>query len=264
MLVTTEKQVLNFVVTGQIRCGASVIQTSIQTHPKAVCHGDLLHTNESLRRAAHEAYFGVSESERIVEWCAPRLTDLSPEQYLTSRIFDHPRYDEQVVGTRLLYPHLQAFDMWDFCRAQCLRGDFCLIHVTRNPLACYISMKQAEQTGVYQQRIDDRTIVETPQPVNVDIGELTAFCREHAAQERKIREHCDDRLEIEYRDLIVDYNRVIATVFDYLDLPAFPKACPGVRRLKNRSIPDRLFDFHDARAKVPADVREFFDADDLF
>ena len=111
MLVTTEKQVLNFIVTGQLRCGASVIQTSITSHPKAVCHGDLLHSDEAVRRAAHEAYFDRCESERITEWCCPQLTDLSPEQYLTSRIFDRPRYDEQAIGMRMLYPHLQHFDM---------------------------------------------------------------------------------------------------------------------------------------------------------
>jgi hypothetical protein len=125
-------------------------------------------------------------------------------------------------------------------------------------------MKQAEQSGVWSQSIDDRTFIETPSPVNIDVPELTQFCRDHMAYEGKLRQMCDDRLEIEYRDLIIDYGRVMAEVFSYLNLPDFPRVRPGIRRLKNCGLRDRVFNFQAARERCPRDVQEFFDAADLF
>lgn len=256
-------RVLNCMVVGQLRAGTSVLQTSINMHSKAMCHGDVLHPDLAVRRKLYEDYFGPDPSEDTPGWYV--LGGLvSPEQYLTARIFDHPLYQEQVIGATVPYPRLHEHVLWEYCHERCLEGDFCVIHVRRNPIACYVSLMQAEQTGVWSQLINDRTVIESPHPVRLDPRELTTFCRWHAAHEGKIAMLCDDRLEINYLELITNYPKVMEGVFAYLELSPLPGVRPGVRRLKNRSLRDRVLNFEAARREVPSDVRMFFDADDLF
>ncbi len=262
-LVATGRRVLNFVVTGQVRAGTSVLQTSIDMHPSALCYGELLHPNVKVREELHKLYFGPARANSMPEWYTHGGW-ISPEQYLATRVFDHPASYETSVGVKLLYPHLQTFDLWEYCHDRCNAGDFCVIHIRRNPVACYVSLKQAEQTGVWAEDVNSRTRLERPLPIDPDIHELTKFCRWHAAHEAKLRQMCDDRLEIEYRELIVDYRRVMAAVFAYLDLPALPGVHPGVRRLKNHALRERFFSFDKTRREVPTDIRPYFDADDLF
>lgn len=252
---------LNFIVTGQQRCGAAVIQTSVNSHPNAVCHGDLLHSDPQIRRGHHEDYFGKQRDTKVPDWCS-QVT--SPEQYLTAKIFDNNLHGERAIGVKVLYPVLRENDLWDYFASWCRLGDFCLIHVNRNPLACYVSLKQAERTNVWQQAINDKTTGDQPTPISIDADELISYCRWHAALQRKVHAMCDDRLEISYRELYLNYREVMQEVFSYLELPPYPDVSPGVRRLKNRDIRNRVINFAEARLQVPPDVQAFFDADDLF
>lgn len=253
--------ILNFVVTGQVRCGASVIQSSVNSHPKAVCHTDLLHPEAKQRKEAHEGYFGEQAIGDIPDWWSPLL--ISPEQYLTTRVFDKPKFGEQAIGLKLLYPEMRRHELWDYFENWCRVGDFCLIHVTRNPLACYVSMKQAEKSGVWHCDVNQGTTV-VPPPVYVEVEELIWFCRWHAASQNKVRAIFKDRLEITYKELFLNYRHVMTEVFRFLELDAYPAVTPGVRRLKNRGIRDRVLNYTEARLDSPADIKPFFDAPDLF
>lgn len=255
-------QTLNFILAGQARCGGTLLQTSINAHPEAVCHGDLLHEVEAVRQTNHEGYFGPPPDPQSPTYFNSRI--LSPEHYLSTRIFDNPLWEEAAVGVKLLYQQLYAYDLWDYCQSRCRAGDFCLIHVTRNPVACFVSLQQAKQSGVWTQDFNDRSMLPQPDPVWLVAKDLTAFCRAHTAHEAKLRQFCDDRLEISYRELFLNYREVMEGVFRFLSLTPYYQVTPGTRRLKNRLIPDRISNFERVRAEVPQDVRDFFDADDLF
>jgi len=256
------KDILNFVVTGQVRCGASVIQTSVRSHPKATCHGDLLHHEEDVRRETHEEYFGAPFKAAMPEHCIPG--EVNPEQYLSARVFDSPLNGEEAIGVKVLFPHLKANDLWEFLHERSLEGDFCTILVLRNPVACYVSWKQALQTGVFQQDIDDRQPLNSPLPVDLEPSKLVPFVRWHVAFEERIRQYCDDRLEIHYRELFLNYHEVMGQVFEYLELPPYAAVTPSCRRLKNRSMRQRIANFHTVRLELPDDVRVYLDAEDLF
>jgi LPS sulfotransferase NodH len=260
-LLEQAPNVLNFIVTGQVRCGAAVIESSVASHPQAWCHGELLGQDIEQRKEAHEAYFGENEDADIPDYCYPQL--ISPEQYLTTRIFDNAIYGEQAVGVKILYDDMLGHQLWEYFQDWCRMGDFCVIHIKRNPVACYVSLKQAQQSGVWSQSINDRHKLARPRPVNVDVEELTRFVRNHAMCEAKVTRTCDDRLEIDYKELFLNYPGVMAGVFDFLSLPPFPEAKPKIRRLKNRNIRDRISNFSVVERTVPHDVRLYFE-DDLF
>jgi hypothetical protein len=261
LLDPEEDPTLNFVVTGQVRCGGSVVQTSVTSHPSATCHVDLLHEDLIRRKKNHEDYFGESTNPDAPDWCCPGA--MSAEQYLTTRVFDHNKFDELAVGTKLLYSHLSGHDLWEYFNHWCRKGDFCVIHVKRNPVACYVSLKQAQKSGVWHEDINRDGNHVQPRPIEANVKELTEFVRWHQAYEAKVNSMCDDRLEIEYRELFLNYHTVMAEVFDFLSLDRFPDVVPGVRRLKNRNIQARMSNFNTTRLAVPYDVREFFD-NDLF
>jgi len=260
-MLTTESGVsLNFVVTGQVRCGASVVQTSVNTHPEATCHGDLLHHDDATRKKTHETYFGPPTAA----WPEHCDHESNPEQYLSTQIFDNPLKGERVIGTKILLPHICRLDLWEYLGDRCRDGDFCLILVRRNPLACYVSCKQAQQSGIYHRAINDHLRMDCPSPVDIDADELVRFVRSHRAAEERIRAFCDDRLEIDYREIFLDYHRVMEEIFRFLELPPYPHVTPGVRRLKNLDMRQRIANFAAARLRVDEDMRDLFDAHDLF
>lgn len=259
MIATQAPPTLNYIVAGQVRCGASVLQTSLSTHTKAVCHGNLLSLDLKTRQEQHNRYFAGRGTGKAFEWCQPTL--ISPEQYLSDRVFDNPLYGESAVGVRFHYQELQELQMWEYFQGWCIRGDFCLIHVRRNPIACLVSLKQAEQTGIWSQSINDKELPNPPIPIYIDLEELVQFCQEHAACDNRVNRTCDDRLEISYRELFLDYKNVMRHVFEFLNLPVSLGVTPQVRRLKNFNIKRRIRNFTALRAEAPPELRDYFDQD---
>lgn len=253
----------NFVLTGEVRSGAGVIQSSINNRKGVVCHACLFDRDDAVRRAAHEAYFGESKDpERMPEWYVEGFTN--PWQYINHTILE-PRKGETATGFHLPYSAVRSMELYDLFEQKHREGGFSIIEVIRNPVACFISLKQAEKSGVWSQTVGTVQRTRPPQPVRIDAKELTEFCREHEATLSKIRATCEDRLEIQYRDLVLDYQGVMRQVFDHVELPEAPVwAKPGRKRLRNRVIRSRVSNWAELRMEAPSDVKTFIDSEDLF
>jgi len=257
---------LNFIVTGQVRCGAAVVQTSICRHSRAYCHGDLLHEDESIRRKAHEAYFGPSRDPRALpEWYALKQPEgrSNPERYLTSSVFDHARYEEAVLGVKVLYPVLQAHDLWEYCEDRYKEGDFCVVHVLRNPIACFVSLKQAQQSGVWQHEVNSPAPCYFPRTVHVDVDELIPFIRHHEASLEKVRRAIPDALEIEYQDLRYNYAETVNRLFRFLELPWLRNCMSGIHPLKSKSFYQRIANFKELRRALPLSMQRYLEPENL-
>jgi len=262
-IVAQSQGVLNFVVTGEIRSGASVVQSSIDGRADCVCHADLFHPDDAVRREAHEGYFGPSKDpERMPEWFKDGET--VPFQYINHAVLDNPMQGECAVGFKVLYPAVRRWELFELFEERCREGDFCLVHVARNPVACFVSLKQAEQSGVWARGWNSLRQTSCPSAVTVDAGELIAFCRNHASLYGKIRAACKDSLEISYRDVLLDYQDTMRKVFKFLELPESDEpAVPGCRRLKNRDILARIANLNRLRSEVPSDIRALLDDEEL-
>lgn len=254
---------LNFVVCGNVRCGASVVQSAITSRNDAVCHTDVFHPNKDVRQAAHENYFGPAHGpNRSASYYEPEL--VSPFQYLSHSLFDNPVNGEKAIGVLLRYHDITRYELDDFFAARHREGDFCLIHVTRNPVACYISLKQAEQSQVWC-RFTGARPNRVPMPLGaIDHEELTQFVRNHMACLHRIKAACSDALNISYYDLCTDYRRTMARVFDFIELPVQARpALSGYARMKNRAMRQRILDIDRLRTQVPYDVGNWLDAEDF-
>lgn len=260
MPLATGAATLNFVVIGDVRSGTRVLQSSIAGHASAVCHADLLSPVPAVCREAHESYFGQSaDPGNWPEWFVEGQTN--PRRYLINQVFGHVRGSETAVGMRLLYPMVSRLDLYDFLEESCREGDFCLIHVWRNPVACFASLKQAERTGIWTVGLNEALPAACSPALSLDIDELVSFVRQGAAIAGKVRASCDDVLDVTYHELFADYQNTMERVFGFLELPTVSLATCGIRRLRNRLMRERILNLDVLRRKLPADVRIYLEKD---
>lgn len=259
----TMQRVWTFVLTGEVRSGAGAILSGINNRGGAVCHADLFHASATQRRAAHEAYFGpTADPDRMPEWYVEGTTN--PWQYINHVVL-HPQNGETSVGFYMPYQSVRRLELYDLFEEKAREGGFSVIHVIRNPVACFVSLKQAEQSGIWTRARKSGGQARFPMPVRVNPAELVAFCREHGATLSKIRAACEDRLEISYRDMVLDYQGVMRKVFDHIELPEAPLlAQPSCERLRNRAFEQRVTNWTEIRLEVPKEVKALIDAEDLF
>lgn len=259
--MTTPAAVLNFVLIGESRSGLSVLQSSIDNHPDAVCHSALLHSDDKVRRSCHEGYFGPSlDPEKNPDWFVIGTTN--PWRYLTTQVWDRPLHGETTVGLRVDYSQLSSLELYDLFSMRCREGDFCVIHLLRNPVACLTSKLQADRSKVAARWSGSKETPSCPPPIVLTSGKVVDFVRAHMSVRGKIAALCEDRMELHYRDLFFDYERTMASVFEFLSLPpAQPR--PSYLRLRNRAFPGRISNLNSLRCELPSDVRAVMD-EDLF
>lgn len=253
---------LNFVVVGELRSGAAAVQSALANHSGITCYGGLFHRDEAVRRHAHEINFGPCEDpDKSPEWFVDHLA--SPWQYLNHYVFDRPRGKERAVGCSVSYDFVKRFELWDLIAHRCREGDFCLIHVVRNPAACFISLKQAERSN-YWCRGPRAKPSPPPMAVSIDAVELTTFCRDHLACRAKLDVASDDTLVMPYDSVLGNFQAAMRKAFDFLEQPNSPEpARTDYLRLRNRSMAERITNMPALRAAVPSDVRALLDAEDF-
>lgn len=266
--LVTSTAVFNFAVVGQVRSGTAALASSLSGLPTTHCHVGLLDREERVRKHATAAYFGLTAEEAAETldadkvWFTPGATN--PYHFLRSQVFDQPRRGEARIGVRLGYDFLGRHQLHDAIEEMYRLGDFCVVHVRRNPAACFISLKQAERHGTWGRMAnaaDDGTV---PPPVRLYADELTDFVRAHHAEERRVVAACPDAITVEYRDLCLDYDRQVRRVAAYIEAPCEAVALPSVRRMRNRTMAARVTNFAELVSEVPSDVRAALTAKDLY
>ena len=279
MVLFESPTTLNTVVTGQVCCGDRYLSAILCDHPSIFCHSVLLDPDDAVRRYYHEDYFGDAGS--TPDWLVEG--HISGEQYLTNKIFDNPLKSEEVIGVSVLYPHLYARDLWDYFSEWCRVGDFCVIHLKRNPVACFASLKMWESSGndltplsvtkfdrgytdiVGHPSMLPAEFFSTVSPVHLDLDELYEFVRTHLAADVKVATMCEDRLEISYEELMLNFSSVCPHLFSFLGCEAISqramKHWDSVLRLKvsGLSLRNVVSNWYSVCAEAPLDVRPWFD-----
>lgn len=244
---------LNFMLLGNHYSGYGLLQTSLMSHPQIVCHSELFHQDEAVRRAEHERYFGESNN-KFSDHFVP--TVLSVEQYLNNKIFDQVLHKERVVGVKVPYEVLRNYDLWEYVDYQSRCGDFCVVHVRRNPVACFIAQQQDLEMSLAAAAATRRN---ADDPIFIEPDTLTEFCRQHLSDASKIERYCSDRAVVSYHELLLDFRTVLERLFDFLELDVIPACIPNQCRVRRRDIHRRASNLKNIRDQVPPDVRELID-----
>ena len=255
----------NFMVVGQARSGTAPLSSSLCGLPHTHVHVGLFDRDPAVREHAYRSYFEPAEDDIDADappWFTPGVTN--PYHHLMSQVFDQPRRGECRIGARLSYGFVREYQLHDTIEELHRRGDFCVVHVKRNPVACFVSLKQAEKTGVWGRFANSTDPGTTPMSARIDPRELTAFVREHFVDELRIKNHCPDAIVVQYRDLCLDYEHQVRRVAAYVEAPCPQVALPCVKRMRNRCVRDRIFNFDEILKEVPSDVRAAMLARDLY
>jgi hypothetical protein len=259
--------ILNFVVAGGFRSGASVVQSSLNQMNGVVCHADLLFCDygdhdeqDAVRREAHEAYFGPCRApSRLPEWFT---RDGNPYRYLTDVVFDKPKRNESRIGVLLNYDLIGKWELYDLLEERWREGDFCVVNVVRNPIACLVSAKQARKSGVWRESASSPVQGGgSPLPVGLDPEEVVACVRRHISVQGKIRASCKDALEVQYKDLVFKFDSVMSDVFEFLEIPQQKIPRPASRRMRNRSMEERIANYPALMRELPSEARRFLEED---
>lgn len=259
-----QDQPWNFALVGDARSGVGVVRDTLNNRRDVVCHAELLSADAAARRAAHEAYFGPTpeaDTSKAPPWFEEGVK--SPIQYLTHDVFPRPRRGEVSVGCAVPFDDVRRLELYDVFEHLYAAGGFSLVLATRNPVAAFVSLRQAERSGTWAwDGTPPRPL--RPPAVRLDADDLVAFCRAATATAGKVAAAVPDVLVVRYADLLGDYQAVMAGVFAFVELPDAPQAArPGRRRLPNRPVAERVTNWAELRAVVPPDVRGHMDADDL-
>ena len=241
-------ETLNFVIVGNCSSGHSLLQSSLNAHPSMVCHKNLLSDDESKRQAEHEHYFG--ESCKVPDWYQPHV--LSMEQYLNNKIFDNNLYGEKAIGVCIDYQTLYDGDLWDYLDQKSRLGDFCIIHVVRNPIACYIAQnaKNNQLSSLRAGRFVSYTLNDE---------KLVSFVRKHIAAEMKVNQLFSDKAVIDYHELLLDFRGTLENLFKFLGLDFSPACIPNRKKESIRNMGDSISNYSALKAELPLDVVDFLE-----
>ncbi len=247
---------LNFIIVGNDYAGHSLLQASLAAHPEMACHGKLFDSKEATRKQQHEDYFGCSG--KVPDWYQPHT--ISIEQYLNNKIFDNALNSEKAIGVCLNYSLFVAGDIWEYVDQKCRCGDFCLLHVTRNPVACFIEYlaKSGEASLIKGESLRNQV------SFMLDPVKLTEFTREHLANELKINRLCHDRAIVPYHELVLDKLNALHKIFGFLEVPFSPACVANTKKLSMCDTRSRIANLDQLSEELPLDIQEHLFSSNLF
>lgn len=209
--------ILNCIAVSGSPTALSMLCDSLDELPDVCCHRGLLDKDHAVRRENHEKYFG--ESQKLVDWCDNY--EISAEQYLANKVFDRALHNERVIIAGMLYTDIQDADLWEFIASRSRIGDFCLIHLERNPLACYAD----------QQKFTYRIFSQLQEHSH----KLKPYVHDHCRLRDKLNSICRDRVTFSFREFLLDYRRTCRRICRYLGLPQTPEY-PAVPNITGRFV----------------------------
>ena len=203
-----------FVISCTARSGSSMLSTLLNSHPRVLCHGEIL-------AAPHESAGPYHELRKrggdIDDWLY-KYRQERPEAFLYDVCFNPAGHQSVGFKFKLEESLAEAYEsLRDLLVAD---TDVKIIHLQRkNILDKYISLQMTKQSGVFS--IRSRSQRPRLEPFVIDIPDLIAYVREdrqrHEAAFELFRNHpC---LHLTYEELCESRPVALAKVQDFLELP---------------------------------------------
>jgi hypothetical protein len=140
-------------------------------------------------------------------------------------------------------PPLESYSekLWDYWERRSRDVGFCLLHVTRNPLATFLSQRRAQQTGVW--RCTNGTAPPSyPWSTNSDwtMEDVVEHVRRQDSWQARVERISDDRLDIPYSQ-VLDFPLARRRLCEFMELlphkiQPTTKPLGGVRALERISL----------------------------
>lgn len=223
------------------------------------------HSSDTVRRDEATGYFGETAMSYYSDpesfWCPqarPGKTGSAgnAKKFLFHRIWDRPTRGETHIGVRIGYSQVSSTDIVETLLEAETRGDFCTIHVDRNPVVSYVSSEQARQSGYVARQSGSAAKHTHTRPVLVEIDPLVEYIHNYEQVKHRLRRDCRDVLWVPYESLVDHPRRVMRMVSDYLELPQKRMAADFVR-LKHKDLPRRITNWNEVKSTRNRDVLRY-------
>jgi len=203
-----------FIVVATLRTGSTLFHRAIHQHPQAACLGEVLSPKEETRARVHHLHFGDADY-----LASPSGKYLDAVDYLDRKLWPNAG-DQEAYGVKLLYSMLDWWKLWEYFEVP--RG-LKIVHLMRNPVASFISWKQARQTDVWHHWTlkEKRLPAEGRDPLYIDPEELFKHIAYLGAAVHRARGLPGEHLEISYADLVRQFQPTMDRVFEFLGVEPF-------------------------------------------
>ena len=253
---------IRFAVLGEARSGTTLLDTLINSHPDAVCCGEILNDVDIAEgrpiRWPHRLRPFADELD--VDW--EELRGRDPVAFLTAIGELGDRAGCRAVGFKLLYGHAweRQFVFEWLASIQTFRW----IHVVRrNHLRRFLSLCRAQRSGRWTKQAGASGATEPDRmaPIHMDWDECVESFESRRGMEQFARDGLAGSavLDLEFETMTADVPATAARLLDFLGLPDRPLAT-SLRRQATDSLRDAIANYDELRARaVGTPWESFFD-----
>ena len=236
-----------FMISCTARSGSSMLSTLLNSHPRVLCHGEIL-------AAPHESAGPYHEFRRqgidIDDWLR-EYRKTRPEAFLYDVCFNPAGH--QSVGFKFKLEESLSKKYKLFRDLLAADRDIRIIHLQRtNILDKYISLQMTKQSGIFSIRSGSQR--PELRPFAIDIPEFVAYVREdrrrHKAAFDLFKKH--QCLHLTYEELCQSRPAALAKAQDFLELPEADLATMMVKVIENNS--DLVLNLSEAQAALAEEV----------
>jgi LPS sulfotransferase NodH len=203
-----------FIILGRGRSGSNFLATSLASHPAIVTFGELFNNLSYPDGGINWSYPGYANADQA----ASRLRLAEPLRFIDEKVFAPMPSAVRAVGFKLFYFHAREPEwapVWEHLRETKVAA----VHLRRrNLLASLVSAEVAKRTKQWS------TLTAGPRPtkvapIDLDPGECRTYFEKTEAHRRNFSGLFPDRIDLDYEDLVADYEGTTNRVQDFLGVP---------------------------------------------
>ncbi|MEM7218517.1 MAG: sulfotransferase [Pseudomonadota bacterium] len=254
-LLGRQQDFAKFVVLGRGRSGSNFLATSLSNHPNAIAFGEVFNNLARDKGNIHFRQPGYEGSDPALV----HQRETQPLAFIDDTLFAPQPRQIQAVGFKLFYYHAQDADwapIWPHLQALGVRA----IHIRRNNLLESLASEQiAQETKTWSTKTgasDGR-----PAVIELSIEDCAHYFSTIIEHQTRYATFFDDTFEVNYEDMLTDYEGVMTGVQAFLGLPVQTLSSPLKKQAK-RAVSETIGNFAELQAHFAAtEYARFFDVD---
>ena len=235
-----------FMISCTARSGSSMLSTLLNSHPRVLCHGEILAAPHESAGPYHELR---QQGTDIDEWLRGYRQE-HPEAYLYDVCFNPAGH--QSVGFKFKLEESLAEAYKSFRDLLSADKDIKIIHLQRkNILDKYVSLQMTKQSGVFSIRSSSQR--PKLSPFAIDIPDFVAYVRKDRERYETAFELFKDHpsLHVTYEELCESRSAALEKVLDFLELPQADLATMMVKVIKKNT--DLVLNLDEVREALAAE-----------
>ena len=243
---TGHKRTDKFMISCTARSGSSMLSTLLNSHPRVLCHGEVLAAPHESAGPYHDLR---SQGADVDDWLREYRQE-RPEAFLYDVCFNPAGH--QSVGFKFKLEESLTSSYKSFRELLAADKDIKIIHLQRkNILDKYVSLQMTRQSGVFSIRSSSQR--PDLRPFTIDIADFIAYVRKDRQRYETAFEMFRDHpcLHLTYEELCESRPAALGKVQDFLELPQADLATMMIKVIKKNT--DLVLNLDEVREALAAE-----------